>query len=59
MADLQRIMGKRRRRADRLGLLEGYDRSLLAVVPTPLRRLAGLWLLGLSLALPAFVAVFR
>ncbi|MBR0654776.1 hypothetical protein [Plastoroseomonas arctica] len=59
MADLHRIMGKRRRRADRQGFLQGYDRSLLAVVPTPLRRLAGVWLLGLCLGLPALVAVFR
>lgn len=52
-------MSKRRPSADRRGLLHGYDRTLLAVVPTPLRRLAGLWLLGLCVGLPAVVAVFR
>ena len=59
MADLKRIMSKPRKSADRQGILRSYDRSLLGVVPTPLRRMAGIWLLGLSLALPAIVAVFR
>lgn len=59
IADLGTTMSKRRPTADRRGLLDGYDRTLLAVVPTPLRRMAGVWLLGLCLALPAFVAVFR
>ncbi|MDB5316316.1 MAG: hypothetical protein JWO24_2160 [Rhodospirillales bacterium] len=40
-------------------MLAGYDRTLLSVVPTPIRRMVGLWLLGLSLGLPAFMAVFR
>lgn len=59
IADLHRIMGKRRKRAERHGMLAGYDRTLLSVVPTPIRRMVGLWLLGLSLGLPAFMAVFR
>ena len=52
-------MSKRRPSADRRGLLDGYDRTLLAVVPIAFRRLAGLWLLGLCVGLPAIVAVFR
>jgi hypothetical protein len=35
------------------------DRTLLAGLPAPMRRILGLWLLGLCLWLPAVVALFR
>jgi hypothetical protein len=36
-----------------------HDRPLLAAFPAPFRRLLGLWLLGLSLGVPAMLALFR
>jgi len=35
------------------------DKTLLATLPVPFRRLAGLWLLGLTLWLASAVALFR
>jgi len=68
---MQNVFGARLRAKDRNGLdatggrgdvraiMPRIDKTLLATLPVPFRRLAGLWLLGLTLWLASAVALFR